>query len=108
MLKTHINAKETTLLSQYEEAAISGHPTLQGSPRELFVKHFLREHLNSNVAIGSGEIIDANSKPGERRNQHDIVIYKKNYPKLNFGGGETDVFLIESVIATIEVKSTLD
>jgi hypothetical protein len=34
------------------------------------------------------------------------VIYKKNYPKLDFGGG-INGFLIESVVATIEVKSTL-
>jgi hypothetical protein len=34
------------------------------------------------------------------------VIYKRNYPKLHFGGGISG-FLIESVIATIEVKSVL-
>lgn len=40
-------------------------------------------------------------------NQFDIVIYKRNYPKLDFGGGVSG-FLAESVVATIEVKSTLD
>jgi hypothetical protein len=44
--------------------------------------------------------------PNQSRNQFDIVIYKRNYPKLDFGGGISG-FLIESVIATIEVKSTL-
>lgn len=106
MLKTHLNNKEATLLSLYESTSSSGHSTQKGTPRELFIRQFLSEHLNSNVAIGSGEIIDASSRAGESRNQHDIVIYKKNYPKINFGEG-VDAFLIESVIATIEVKSTL-
>jgi hypothetical protein len=35
------------------------------------------------------------------------VIYKSSLPKLDFGGGISG-FLAESVIATIEVKSTLD
>jgi len=52
-------------------------------------------------------VIDANSKPGERRNQMDVVVYRREYPKLDFGGDVT-CFLSESVVATIEVKSTLD
>ena len=63
--------------------------------------------MNSTVAIGTGEIIDFQSQPGEKRNQFDIVIYKRNYPRLDFGGG-VNGFLVESVVATIEVKSTLD
>ena len=35
------------------------------------------------------------------------MIYKRNYPRLDFGGG-INAFLAESVVATIEVKSTLD
>ena len=34
------------------------------------------------------------------------MIYRRNYPKLDFGAGISG-FLIESVIATIEIKSTL-
>jgi hypothetical protein len=63
------------------------------------------------VAVGSGEIIDSDSKPNPpstaQRNQHDIVLYKREYPRLDIGGG-IHAFLAESVVATIEVKSTLD
>jgi hypothetical protein len=52
------------------------------------------------------QIIDHRSKPREPRNQFDIVIYRRNYPKLDFGG--VTGFLVESVVATIEVKSVLD
>jgi len=71
-------------------AAISGnagHSLHIGTPRESFVKGFLRHHLSENLAIGTGEIIDAASQPRERRKQIDVVLYKRTYPKLLLGGG---------------------
>ena len=106
MLKSHMDAIEDLLAARSRVPANSGHSLHKGTPREAFIREFLESHLPKNVAIGSGEIIDANSRPDEQRNQFDIVIYKKNYPKLDFGGGISG-FLIESVIATVEVKSTL-
>jgi hypothetical protein len=106
MLKSHMDAQENALVAISRIPANSGHSLHKGTPREAFVRKFLETHLPENVAIGTGEIIDANSRPGAQRNQYDIVIYKKNYPKLDFGGGISG-FLIESVIATVEVKSTL-
>ncbi|MDO7138921.1 MULTISPECIES: DUF6602 domain-containing protein [Flavobacteriaceae] len=107
MLKTHMDAIENHLVSISQIPASSGHTLHKGTPREAFIKEYLEGHLSSNVAIGTGEIIDSNSVPRASRNQYDIVIYKKNYPKLDFGGG-INGFLIESVIATIEIKSVLD
>ena len=106
MLKHHMDANEAHLLSISEIPANAGHSLHKGTPREAFIKEFLENHLPSNVAIGTGEIIDANSRPNEQRNQFDIVIYKRSYPKLDFGGGISG-FLVESVLATIEVKSSL-
>lgn len=107
MLKTHMDAIEDHLVSISKIPANSGHSLHKGTPREAFVREYLEGHLGANVAIGTGEIIDFASQPNTQRNQYDIVIYKKNYPKLDFGGG-IHGFLIESVIATIEVKSLLD
>lgn len=107
MLKSHMDAIENHLVSISQIPANSGHTLHKGTPREAFIKEYLEGHLSPNVAIGTGEIIDATSQPRGSRNQFDIVIYKKNYPKLDFGGGISG-FLIESVIATIEVKSLLD
>jgi len=106
MLKSHMDAIEQSLIAISQIPANSGHTLHKGTPREAFIKEYLEAHLPSNVAIGTGEIIDANSKPGQKRNQYDIVIYKRTYPKLDFGGGISG-FLVESVIATIEVKSLL-
>lgn len=106
MLKSHLDAIEKTLVTQSGIQNITGHTLHKGTPREIFIKEFLENHLPRIVSIGTGEIIDANSRPGQQRNQYDIVIYKNSYPKLDFGGGISG-FLIESVVATIEVKSTL-
>ena len=102
-----MDAVEASLIAKSQIPSTAGHTLHRGTPREAFIKEFLDSHLSANVAIGTGEIIDANSQPRSTRNQFDIVIYKTNYPKLDFGGGISG-FMIESVIATIEVKSILD
>jgi hypothetical protein len=107
MLKAHIDAHEQQLLATSRIPANSGHTLHKGTPREAFIRQFLQDHLSETIAIGTGEIIDCNSKPGEPRNQIDIVLYRRSYPKLDFGGGVSG-FLAESVVATIEVKSVLD
>lgn len=89
MLTAHINAVEDHLLAISKIPANSGHSLHKGTPREAFIREFLESHLNSTVAIGTGEIIDFQSQPSGKRNQFDIVIYKRNYPRLDFGGGVT-------------------
>ena len=98
MLKSHMDAVESALVVISKIPDNSGHSLHKGTPREAFIREFLQSHLPENMAFGTGEIIDANSKPGQQRNQFDIVIYRKSYPKLDFGGG-VNGFLIESVIA---------
>jgi len=97
---------ERTLVAQSEIQSVAGHSLHKGTPREIFIREFLQNHLPANLAIGTGEIIDSESIPGAPRNQFDIVVYRSSFPKLHLGGG-IDAFLIESVVATIEVKSTL-
>ncbi len=56
--------------------------------------------------VGTGEIIDQHSAPGEDRNQIDVIIYRKEFPRICLGG-KTFAYFVESVLATIEVKSYL-
>lgn len=106
MLSAHFNECERVLLATAKIPANSGHPLHKGTPRESFVSQFLSQHLSERVSVGTGEVIDAESQPNEARNQFDIVVYKREYPKLHFGS-EINAFLVESVVSTIEVKSTL-
>jgi hypothetical protein len=111
MLKAHVDAVEGSLLATSLIPANAGHSLHKGTPRETFIRKFLEGHLSERVAIGTGEMIDASSLPNPpstaQRPQFDIVVYKRDYPKLDIGGG-ISAFLAESVVATIEVKSTLD
>ncbi|MBI3048124.1 MAG: hypothetical protein HYY76_07400 [Acidobacteria bacterium] len=107
MLHSHMATVEKVLLATAQIPAGSGHPLHKGTPRESFIKEFLENHLAESLAIGQGEVISSESEAGEPRNQFDIVLYKRHFPRLTFGGG-INAFLVESVVATIEVKSTLD
>jgi hypothetical protein len=106
LLNAHMDSVEAHLLAISQVPANSGHSLHKGTPREAFIREYLQDHLTQNLAIGTGEIIDARSQPNEPRNQIDIVLYRRDYPRLSFGGGISG-FLAESVIATIEVKSVL-
>ncbi len=106
MIQSHLAAIEQLIIALSKIQNNAGHSLHKGTPREVFIKNFLEKHLGSTVSFGTGEIIDKNSKPKESRNQHDIVIFRNEFPKLDFQGGIT-AFLAESVIATIEVKSLL-
>ncbi len=94
------------LLAQSHIPANAGHPLHKGTPRENFLKTFLINHLSERVAIGQGEIIDARSQANEPRHQNEIVIYRRNFPRIAFDQTISG-YLAESVVATIEVKSTL-
>ena len=106
VLEHHLEAVEEHLLSISKIPAGSGHSLHKGTPREAFIREFLANHLSEKVAVGTGEVISRESVTGEARNQHDVVIYKPEYPRLDFGG-DIRAFLVESVVSTIEVKSTL-
>ena len=106
MLKSHLDAVEQQLLATSKVPANAGHTLHRGTPREAFIKEFLENHLSAKLSVGTGEIIDCNSLPRQPRNQFDIVLYKADYPKIDFGAG-ISAFIAESVVATIEVKSLL-
>ena len=107
LIKSHMDRLEEFLLARSNIPQTAGHPNNKGLPRESFISDFLKEHLPKEVAIGSGEIFDSRGEVGQARNQIDIILYKSSGPKLTLGG-DVAVFPIESVLATIEVKSTLD
>lgn len=106
LLKNHFEVVEKLLLARYDVSKNAGHSVNKGTAREFFLKEFLIEHLSELVGIGQGEIIDANTQAAEPRNQQDVILYRRDFPKIRFGGDITG-FLAESAIATVEVKSKL-
>ncbi len=88
------------------------HATDKGTTNEIFLKNFLRTNFSSSrVAIGSGEILFPFSSTTTSRRQCDIILYAPHLPKLTPTGtssnSEISLFFVESVIAVIEVKTTL-
>lgn len=110
MLESHVNAIEKVLIAQSHAAKNAGHPNLRGGPREWFIRDFLFAHLPSNLEIGQGEIIDINSVPNpapdKYRPQVDVVIYRKDLPKISYSKSDF-AYLAEGVMATIESKSEI-
>ena len=106
MLCAHFDAVEETILSLSKIAENTGHSLHRGTPREFFVREFIDHHISKRISAGTGEIVSSLSLAGEPRNQFDIILYRNDYPKISIGGG-IDCFLCESVVGTIEVKSTI-
>ncbi|MFC1483855.1 DUF6602 domain-containing protein [Candidatus Neomarinimicrobiota bacterium] len=74
-----------------------------GDAREALIKGVLSRILPSIYDIGTGEIIDSENNYSK---QVDIVISRSDSPTLTLPSGSR-VFLIESVLAAIEVKSRI-
>jgi hypothetical protein len=93
-----------SLKAAYRNVAIVGSSPDIGRLREIFIQQVLRNMLPSTVEICSGVLFDAEDK---RSNQQDIIIYRRDMPKLSFGEGPQFLF-VEGALATIEVKSRID
>ena len=84
------------------------HAGLKGRLREILVANMLAPWLPPYVACGTGMIISAESVQ-RHSTQDDIVIYDKSLvpPVLASRDAPEGVFLFNSVLARVEVKSTL-
>jgi hypothetical protein len=75
-----------------------------GTVREHFIQTVLSNFLPKTVIIGKGEIIDGFEQG--RSGQQDIILYRADCPVIT-SHTYINTYLIEGVIATIEVKSNL-
>ncbi len=79
------------------------HPGESGRAREQILIHFLERLIPPAFGIDTGFIIDAR---GNISNQIDVLIYRKGtYPIFNVGGIKH--FIVESVVAVIQVKASI-
>lgn len=83
--------------------SVTKHEIAADSTRAAFIRGVLEPFLPSSYAIGSGRVIDS---AGNSSENIDIVVYRRDFPRLNLPGS-SDVFLYESVLATIEVRTKL-
>lgn len=101
MVETVRQARE---LSRIVEAV--PHAGLRGQFRESFLARALRPWLPRGMELGTGVIVD---EKGTRRlvNEDDIIIYAPDLLPAVLPLVERNIFLLDAVVAHIEVKSTL-
>ena len=103
VLEEHLKVVAILLKAYYESSKQMKAPVNLGILRERFAREFLRLFLPTTHEIQMGEIIDSN---GNRTRQQDIVIYRRDMPKLRIIE-EPAILFAEGAKATIEVKSKL-
>ncbi|WP_147803332.1 DUF6602 domain-containing protein [Alkalicoccus halolimnae] len=74
-----------------------------GRYKELILMNYLKKVLPDNVSVGTGFVKNSRNI---LTHQIDIIIYKKNDPKL-FSADDFVILMPESVLGIIEVKSKL-
>ncbi len=80
------------------------HKGTEGQLKELFLGKVLKLFLSQQFDIGSGIVIN---DAGEESSQTDIIIYDKRLIPPFIHEGNIGVYPVESVVAAIEVKTTL-
>jgi hypothetical protein len=76
----------------------------RGREREAVLESFLTKYLPTRYGISTGEIVDST---GKTSHQCDLIIYDHFNCPLLLAGNNIRIFPAESVLAVIEVKSTL-
>lgn len=79
------------------------HPGESGRAREQIISNFLAGIIPEEFAVSTGFVIDAR---GNVSKQVDIVVFRRGYHPV-FRIGDIPVFMIESVVAGIEVKAQI-
>lgn len=75
-----------------------------GEDREFFIRTVLDRSLPLNITTVRGVIVDSG---GKESNPQDVILYRTDFPSIaSFVGSRR--FLVEGVMACIEVKSHLD
>ena len=106
LFRSHFERIQRRLEAEGKAAQSFHHGLNRGLIREAFIREFLSENISEFWGVGTGEIFHCEAQEEDTRNQIDVVIHNKRYPKLPLSGG-IDLFFIETVSSVIEIKSRL-
>ena len=93
------------LVEQAKSMTGVAHRLTQGELKELHVSDVLRQFLTSQFSIGSGVVINRHDVQSR---QTDIVVYDNRIIQPVIEKQGRGVYPVESVIATISIRTTLD
>lgn len=100
LLSSHV----MTAVNAARAAAAISHRGVRGRIREILVGELFRPLAPADIGVGTGQVI---SSAGDTSAEQDVVIYDRRVLPPALFKGDLGVFPIESVVATIEVKTTL-
>ena len=106
LFSSHFERVRRRLEAEGKAAQSFHHGLNRGLIREAFIREFLSENISEFWGVGTGEIFSQELRDREARNQVDVVIHNKRYPKLPLAAG-IDLFFVETVSSFIEIKSHL-
>jgi hypothetical protein len=92
-----------SLVSSFELTKEGQNRVEKGEKREMILMQFLRENLPQTYGIESGEIFD---RTGKFSKQVDVIITNTRMPALR--SPAMNLFPVESIFASCEVKTNLD
>lgn len=104
MLRDAIIAATENMARLYELSGGVAHDGEKGAFREFFLAELIRPFVPKHFGVGSGVIVDAY---GHQSKQSDVVIYDHRLMPPILLSGDRGVFPIDSVLAVVDVKSTL-
>jgi hypothetical protein len=104
MLKQAIEVATDYMGRLYELSGGVKQDVEKGAFREFFVASLIRPLMPSHFGVGSGVVVAVN---GQQSRQTDVIIYDRRLLPPILLAGERGVFPIDSVLAVVEVKSTL-
>lgn len=85
-----------------KKIGLSGHNATIGARREILLSDYFKKLMPSFFNYGNGVVIDSK---GKKSKQEDLVVYS---PFIGGFDEESSLFPVESICATIEIKSYLD
>ncbi|EOG5413242.1 DUF6602 domain-containing protein [Cronobacter sakazakii] len=100
-----LRGKISAAISEARAAAVLTHQGVKGTVLEILLSKLFRPLLPADIGVGTGHIIDAYGNPPSH--QIDIIIYNKAILPPVLVDETIGLFPIESVLYTIEVKTTL-
>ncbi|HAS6346030.1 TPA: hypothetical protein I7243_22535 [Vibrio vulnificus] len=99
-------SKITSAVEQARAAAGFEHQGVKGSVLEALITQLFEPLLPADIGVGTGQIID--SFTGIQSGQIDIILYDKSILPPILVDQRLGIYPIESVLYTIEVKTTLN
>ena len=104
MLRKAIEAATENMRRLYDLSGGVEHDGEKGAFREFFVAGLIRPLLPSQYGVGSGTVV---SVSGKQSRQTDVIIHdRRSLPPIILAG-QRGMFPVDSVLAVVEVKSTL-